>query len=95
MRIMDHFTGIKRILHILGSYSRVLSELMIKAQGTGVFIDNNNMGGSMGENPSEQCERKKILLSGGIFEVYSGDKSEMVRNINRGAVRHLATTPDP
>ena len=36
-----------------------------------------------------------ILVSEGIFGVYLGDKSETVQNINRGAVRHLATTPDP
>ena len=80
---------------VLGSYSRVLSELMIKGQSIGVFVDNNDMGGSVGENLGEQCEGRKISLSGGIFEVYSGDKSETVRNINRGAVRHLARTPDP
>ena len=94
MRFKDHILGIKRILQVLGSYSCVLSEVMINRQSIGVLVDNNDMGALVGENLGEQCEGRKISLSGGIFEVYSGEKSETIRNINRGAVCHLATTPD-
>ena len=50
---MDHIAGIKRIMHVLGSYGRVLSELMVKGQRIGVFIDKDDMGGSVGGNPGE------------------------------------------
>ena len=66
---MDHIAGIKQILHVLGSYSRVLSELMIKGQSTSVLVDSSGMGGSMGEDPGEQCEGRMISLIWAIFEV--------------------------
>ena len=53
MRLADHIVGIKRILYVLRSYSRVLSELRIKGQRIGVFIDKDDMGGSMGGDPGE------------------------------------------
>lgn len=75
---MDQIARIKGILQVLGSYSGFMNELMIKGLSIGALIDNNYRGGSMGEDPGEQCKGRIISFSWGIFKVYSGNKSETI-----------------